>query len=156
MTDDLSERIQWLVDRALISELLYSFAQTLDTKDVNAYINNFAEGGVLELPDPASTSGETLIIPRDRMSQFVGNGIVTAYSATHHISTNHQITVAGDTATSRSYLQAVHVKENPLDHWDAGGWYDCRYIRTSDGWKFTHVKLTALWMSGSPGSVKPS
>ena len=115
MNDSLYERVQWLVDRALISELLFSFAQALDTKDVDAYVNNFARDGVLELPDPASNTGEVLIIPRNRMAEFVRKGIATAYSATHHISANHQITIAGDTAMSRSYLQAVHVGATPLD-----------------------------------------
>jgi hypothetical protein len=153
--ETLTEKVQWLIDRAMISELLFSFARALDTKDVDAYLNTYAEGGVLELPDPTSTTGATIIVPRDRMKEFVGNGIVKAYAATHHISANHQITIMGDTATSRSYLQAVHVRNIPSDHWDAGGWYDCKYIRTQDGWKFTHVKLTALWMTGTPGSIKP-
>jgi hypothetical protein len=153
--DTLSEKVQWLVDRALISELLFSFAQALDTKDVDTYINNYAEGGSLELPDPTSTTGETLVVSRERMKEFVGNGIVKVYAATHHISTNHQINIMGDIATSRSYLQAVHVRDTPSDHWDAGGWYDCKYIKTPNGWKFTHVKLTALWMTGNPGSIKP-
>jgi len=155
MNDSLSEKVQWLVDRALISELLFSFAQALDTKNVDAYVNNFAKDGVLELPDPASSTGEVLIIPRNRLEEFVRRGIATAYRATHHISANHQITIAGDTAMSRSYLQAVHVGATPLDHWDAGGWYDCNYIRTPDGWKFTHVKLTAVWLTGTPGGIKP-
>jgi hypothetical protein len=155
MRDSLSEKVQWLADRVLISELLYSFAYSLDRKDVEAYVNNYAKDGVLELPDPTSTTGETLIIPRSRMAEFVRNGIVKAYSATHHISTNHQITITGDIAMSRSYLQAVHVGATPLDHWDAGGWYDCNYIRTPDGWKFTHVKLTAVWLTGTPGRIEP-
>jgi len=155
MNDTLSEKVQWLVDRALISELLFSFARALDTKDVDGYVNNYAKDGVLELPDPTSTTGETLIVPRSRMPEFVRNGIVKAYSATHHISANHQITIAGDIAMSRSYLQAVHVGRTPLDHWDAGGWYDCNYVRTPEGWKFTHVKLTALWMTGTPGNISP-
>jgi SnoaL-like domain len=156
MNDKLSEKVQWLIDRALISELLYSFAYSLDSKDVESYVNNYAKDGVLELPDPISTTGETLIVPRSRMAEFVRNGIIKAYSATHHISTNHQITITGDMAMSRSYLQAVHVSVTPLNHWDAGGWYDCNYVRTPEGWKFTHVKLTAVWLTGTPGSIEPA
>jgi hypothetical protein len=155
MNDSLSEKVQWLVDRAQISELLFSFARALDSKDVEGYVNNYAEGGVLELPDPTSSTGEVLIIPRNRMADFVRKGIVATYSATHHISANHQITITGNIAMSRSYLQAVHVGVTPLDHWDAGGWYDCNYVRTPDGWKFTHVKLTAVWLTGAPGSIEP-
>lgn len=154
MNDSLMENVQWLVDRAMISELLFSFARALDTKDVAGYVDNYAEDGTLELPDPTATTGACIVIHRDEMENFVRKGIVTAYSATHHISANHQIILNGDSAISRSYLQAVHVGATPFDHWDAGGWYDCKYIRTPDGWKFTHVKLTAVWLAGKPGGIK--
>lgn len=150
------DKVQWLVDRALISDLLYSFARSLDARDVEAYVNNYNKDGLLELPDPASATGATIAVPRNMMKEFVTNGLFKVYSATHHISTNHEITITGDTATSRSYLQAVHVGKTPLDHWDAGGWYDCSYVRTADGWKFQRVKLTAVWMTGNPGAIKPA
>ena len=77
------------------------------------------------------------------------------YTATHHISSNHQITIDGDNAHSRSYLQGVHVGPKPAEHWTAGGWYDCRYVRTSEGWKFARVRLTCVWLSGDVGTIKP-
>ncbi len=150
MNDIMAEQIQWLVDRAHISDLLYSFARALDTKDAAAYVANYAEGGVLELPDPTSSTGAMVIVPRERLLEFVQKGLAEAYRGTHHMSTNHQITIEGDTARSRSYLQAVHIRETPFDHWDAGGWYDCEYVRTPAGWKFTRVTLTSVWMSGRP------
>lgn len=156
MNDSVTEKVQWLVDRALISDLLFSFARTLDTKDVAGYMSNYTEDGILELPDPTSTTGEYITIHRNEMENFVQKGIMSVYTATHHISTNHQIDIAGDIATSRSYLHAAHVGAAPLDHWDAGGWYDCKYIRTPDGWKFTHAKLTVVWFSGEPTSIEPA
>ena len=137
MDESLAKKIQWLVDRAQISDLLFSFARSLDTKDAASYVSNYAEGGILELPDPTSSTGESVTISRDKMLEFVQKGLIESYSGTHHMSTNHQITVTGDTAVSRSYLQAVHVRESPFDHWDAGGWYDCSYVRTPEGWRFT-------------------
>jgi hypothetical protein len=150
MDESLTQTVQWLVDRAQISELLFSFARALDTKDAASYVDNFAETGVLELPDPTSSAGEFVTVARDDMMEFVQKGLMEAYGGTHHMSTNHQITVTGDTAVSRSYLQAVHVRESPFDHWDAGGWYDCSYVRTPAGWKFTQVRLTAVWLAGNP------
>jgi hypothetical protein len=148
--ESLAKKIQWLVDRAQISDLLFSFARSLDTKDAASYVSNYAEGGILELPDPTSSTGEFVTVSRDKMLEFVQKGLIESYSGTHHMSTNHQITVTGDTAVSRSYLQAVHVRESPFDHWDAGGWYDCNYVRTPEGWRFTRVKLTAVWLAGEP------
>ena len=46
----LEEKVQWLVDRALISELLHSFARALDTRDWAGYAGNYTDDGWLELP----------------------------------------------------------------------------------------------------------
>jgi hypothetical protein len=150
----LAQQVQWLVDRAQISDLLFSFARALDTRNYSAYQDNFTEDGFLELPDPNSTTGETITFHRNQMLDAVPKGI-GRYSATHHLSANHQITISGDSAVSRSYLQAVHVSGAPTEHWDAGGWYDCEYRRTVQGWKFACVKLTAVWFSGELKSIRP-
>ncbi len=151
MDKTLADQVQWLVDRAQISDLLFSFAQSLDTRDYRAYQHNYTEDGILELPDP---SGGTITLTRDQLLEAVPRSL-GRYNATHHLSANHQITVAGDSATSRSYLQAVHVSATPFDHWDAGGWYDCQYRRTASGWKFTRVSLTAVWLTGEPKGIRP-
>jgi hypothetical protein len=148
MLQSAEQQLQWLVDRALISDLLFSFARALDTRDYATYASNYAEDGVLELPQP-SAGGGTLIMRRDEMLEKVPRSLAK-YGATHHISSNHQIAVDGDSASSRSYLQAVHVGSVPTDHWDGGGWYDCSYRRTAAGWKFVTVKLTAVWLTGTP------
>lgn len=146
MGSTMASQVQWLVDRSMISDLLYSFARALDTKDFTAYVGNYAENGSIELPQP---TGGTFVLQRAEMLDKVAASL-SKYSATHHISSNHQIEIAGDTAASRSYLQAIHVGAKPTDHWGAGGWYDCTYKRTPEGWKFHRVKLTAVWLSGDP------
>jgi hypothetical protein len=149
MQQSIEQQVQWLVDRALISDLLFSFARALDTRDYAAYVNNYAADGSIELPQPTSAGGGTFVMRRDEMLTKVPQTL-NKYSATHHLSSNHQITIDGDSASSRSYLQAVHVGSTPNDHWDGGGWYDCSYRRTDAGWKFVTVKLTAVWLSGTP------
>jgi ketosteroid isomerase-like protein len=144
MKRTLEQQVQWLVDRAEISELLHSFARALDTRDFATYAGNYTEDGRIELPTFSMNRAEMLErVPRS----------LARYSATHHMSCNHQIEVNGDAAQSRSYLQAVHVGATPTEHWDAGGWYDCSYRRTADGWKFVQVKLTAVWRSGDAASL---
>lgn len=155
-SSSLETKVQWLVDRALISELLFSFARALDTGDTAAYVQNFLEDGSLVLPDPASDKGESLLVSRPDMEDFIQQGLLDNYTATQHISANHQIEITGDSAVSRSYLMAVHVKTHPKDHWQAGGWYDCSYVRTAEGWKFKEVKLTAVWLCGEISEIKPA
>ena len=153
-TGNLESSVQWLVDRALISELLYSFAAALDTKDWTKYADNYADDGYIELPDPQSNTGGSFTLHKHKMLELVPKSL-GRYAATHHISSNHQIRIDGDQAESRSYLQAVHVAGKPTEHWTAGGWYDCRYVRTAAGWKFARVKLTAVWLDGAVGAIQP-
>ena len=147
--------VAWLADRARISDLLYSFASSLDTQNWREYIDNYADGGFVELPDPTSCTSATFTLHKEQMLELLPKSL-GRYRGTHHISTNHQIILAGDEATSRSYLQAVHITGAPTDHWTAGGWYDCRYRRTSTGWKFTSVKLHSVWISGQVTDIDPS
>ena len=142
----LEQTVRWLADRAQISDLLHSFARALDTRDWQAYADNYTDDGVLELP-PRSGAGR-IVLHRADMPERVPKSLA-AYSGTWHLSTNHQIEVDGDTARSRSYLLATHVRESLPDHWQAGGWYDNTYRRTAKGWKFAHVRLTAVWLAGT-------
>lgn len=144
--------MRWLVDRAEIGELLLRFARALDSRDFDGYVALYASEGTLELPDPLT--GKPFTLRRDELLQALPRSI-GRYAATHHLSANHQIEVQGDVASSRSYLQAVHVRTDPRDHWSAGGWYDCEYRRTAEGWRFSRVRLTAVWLSGEPGPIRP-
>jgi len=154
MSATLEARLQWLLDRTAISDLLHSFARSLDTRDYPAYVDNFAPGGAVELPDPMRPGG-TIVLRRDEMLEQLPRSI-GRYAATHHLSANHQIDIDADSARSRSYLQAVHVRgPDPADHWSAGGWYDCDYVRLPAGWKFQRVRLCAVWLSGAPGPIRP-
>lgn len=143
----LEDSVQWLVDRALISDLLFSFASALDTKNWAAYRDNYIDGGTIELPVSTSATGETFTLHKEEMVDLVAAGL-GRYSGTQHFSTNHQINLDGDRASSRSYLHAVHISGDPTEHWSVGGWYDGHYVRTSEGWKFEAIKFTQAWLAG--------
>jgi 3-phenylpropionate/cinnamic acid dioxygenase small subunit len=137
----LEEQVQWLVDRAQISDLLHAFARALDTKDWQAYVETYAEDGVVELP--------WATVERAELAEFVSRDL-GRFHATHHISSNHAIEIDGDTARSRSYLLSMHVldPDDQASQWLAGGWYDNEYRRTPDGWKLTRVQITPVWQIG--------
>lgn len=138
-------QLRWLVDRAEISELLYAFARALDEQDWDAYAGCYAEDGVLALLPTIRHEG------RDGMAAFVASSL-GRYAGTHHMSTNHAITIDGDTASCRAYLLAAHLIDaaDPARHADGAGWYDFVLTRTDDGWKVQHVRLTVRYVSGEP------
>ena len=151
-TFNLEEQVRRLTDRIEISELLFRFARALDTKDYAGYVALYAPDGILELPDPKG--GPPIVLRRDEMANAIPRSL-GRYAATHHLSCNHQIEISGDTAESHSYLQAVHVRRIPTDHWSAGGWYDCCYQRIDGDWRFSRIRLTAIWIAGEPGEIRP-
>ncbi len=90
MSTELERQVQWLTDRALISELLHAFARALDTRDFQAYVDNYADGASIELPDPRRP-GNIIVLHKANMLELLPKSL-GRYAATHHISANHQIT----------------------------------------------------------------
>lgn len=142
---DLAARVAWLVDRAEISDLLVEFARTLDQREWQEHVALYTADGVFEAGDAFRLVGHAELI-RTGSPQALGQ-----YAGTWHLSSNHAIRVEGDTATARSYLLGVHLLgPDPAGHADGGGWYDSRFRRTPDGWRFTHVRITEIWRAGEP------
>jgi ketosteroid isomerase-like protein len=141
--EELQRRLRAIEDRLAISDLLVRFARCLDEKDWDGYVALYTEDGVLRFPwgGPRGT---------DVLRADVEHNLAR-FHATHHISANHRVEIDGDEATSRSYVQSVHVADPEADeHWTMAGWYDCIYRRTPDGWKFTEVAITPVWQTGAP------
>jgi SnoaL-like domain len=136
-------RIQWLVDRAQIHDLLVAYARCADTKDWAGFAELFADEGTLVLPFGT--------VPKERLAESAER-ILGPFEATHHVFTNVSITIDGDTARTNHYLQATHVPSavRPDQHADIGGWYDNTCRRTPEGWRFVTVDLTFVWSDGIP------
>jgi uncharacterized protein YjhX (UPF0386 family) len=53
-------------------------------------------------------------------------------------------------------LIAIHVDGGAMElHADAGGRYDCKYVRTADGWRFAEVELHVFWRSDESFVIQP-
>lgn len=148
---DPARQLQWLVDRACISDLLVEFARALDERDWDAYAATYVEDAVLEIGDAVRLAGRDVIRAATASEKGVGG-----YAGTWHGSSNHAITVAYDgagvdTASTRSYLHGVHLLGGGSSrHADGAGWYDCTLRRTGQGWRFTRVRITEVWHAGEP------
>lgn len=137
-----SDDVAWLKDRALIIDLLFQFATALDSKDWQGYADLYAHDGVLSLP-----WGE--VVTKEGLAASTENNL-SKFKATHHMSTNQQVFLDGDTATSVSYTQATHVFPPELnrEHFVGGVRYDCSFRREDGVWKFTRVTLNPIWTTG--------
>ncbi|ONI92185.1 hypothetical protein ALI22I_05160 [Saccharothrix sp. ALI-22-I] len=113
-----SEQLRWLVDRALIGDLLIEFARRLDLRGWDGYSELYTVDGELELLGPTIARG------RAEISEFAARSL-GRYEATWHLSAAHTIDIDGDTARTRSSLFAVHVLgDHGRSHADGAGWYD--------------------------------
>lgn len=61
--------------------------------------------------------------------------VLPGYDYTQHVIANHQVDLAGDTATARSNVHATHVLDGA--HWIFLGDYEHELVRTEAGWKIT-------------------
>jgi uncharacterized protein (TIGR02246 family) len=146
----LDPRLQGLLDREEIGELLIGFGAALDSKDWRAYAETFVEEGEFTILGQTRRGREEIAAGPARDLE--------PYGALQHFSTNHRIQVSGDEATASHYLLGVHVPDaaDPSQHADIGGRYDCRCTRTAEGWRFTEVELTVLWSAGATFRIEPA
>ena len=73
-------------------------------------------------------------------------------SASQHIVSNHQVSIDGDTATSRCYLHAQHTLNGTEggDNYVMAGRYIDKLIRSGDEWRINKRQLILDWTEGNP------
>lgn len=139
-------------DRADIIELFGRYADIADTK-------NFDDLPPLVHTDPftldfASVTGmPPMQAPLAEYVQAL-RGSFSPFIATHHTITGHVIEIDGDRATAHAHVQAQHwvpdeVAGGGANRWLVVGFYDNEATRTDEGWRFSRVKLTAVYQENA-------
>ena len=83
---------------------------------------------------------------------------LTPLDDSQHLVANHQVTIDGDDATCRCYLQAQHVRRaanasGAGENYIIGGRYEDRMVRTAVGWRIAHRELVVMWREGNPAVI---
>ena len=130
------EQLQWLVDIEQIKQLKARYAAACDddyaADDIAALFTESAvwDGGMMGVAET-----------REGIREFFRNASSIVGFAVHGLS-NPIIEVDGDEATGHWYLaQPMTLKGTDQAYWFAAR-YEDRYVRTTEGWKFQHVKIT--------------
>ncbi len=139
-------------DKLAVAETIYRYAVGIDTRDFTLYRSIFADEVAIDFT--SYSGGRASMMTRD---QWLG-GVVPLFSglaATQHSMTNPMVSVDGDGATCRMYMQAHHVYDptDPASWFTIGGYYDDTLVRSPRGpagWLITGVRLTVLWRAGDP------
>jgi len=150
MADD---KLQALMDRAAISEVMQRYGMSIDTRDWAALRSCFAD----EIEIDASETGVEPRAPARRISgdQWLDRirRIVTQFAVTQHMISPYRIEIAADRALCMAYMQARHFPPNRSDAkavWVIGGYYTNTMVRTVQGWKIAVWKLTLTWQENPP------
>lgn len=75
---------------------------------------------------------------------------------TLHMSTNLDVQLNGERATSFSYGHARHQRTDTGDYWHIYARYEHSYARTRHGWKITRIKMTPVFQEGNPKLLEES
>lgn len=131
----MSQQLQDIHD---VGQVIIKYATSVDKRDLDRYGSCFTD----DVEVSGFSSGT--VTGRDTWVTFVDKAL-EAYVGTHHQITNQEISVDGDSAHMRSYVQATHESASDPNClvilWAV---YDDELVRTSEGWKISRHVLDRL------------
>jgi hypothetical protein len=137
----LLKRVERLEAIEEIKELTQRSAIAADPNmDIDIFINNYTEDGIMEI-----VNWGTVLKGREEIAGFLA---INPFTWMFHCLIPLKIIVADDlqSATGRWYLlEAATVLNSKTEKYDpvwVMGAYDNDIVKTSEGWKFTHTRLT--------------
>jgi ketosteroid isomerase-like protein len=137
-----------LADRLAIIDVTIAYTWALDTHDWDALDDVFT-------PD-ATASLLVELEDREAIKERIRRAL-TPLDDSQHMVSNHDVRVDGDTATSRCYLHAQHVRHAAEGgpNYIVAGRYEDRFTRAPDGWRIAHRTLTVMWTDGNRKVIRP-
>ena len=129
-------------DRQDISDLLVRYATGIDRRDWPLFRTVFTDDCELDYGEIGSWKGV------DAVTEFMQQAHAIAGYTLHRL-TNQAITVDGNKAAARTYIDAVIMAGDNQAGVNAWGFYDDDIVRTGGEWRiarrrFTHVRVTAF------------
>ena len=125
-----------------ISDLLVRYATGIDRRDWPLFRTVFTDDCELDYGEIGTWKGV------DAVTDFMEQTHAMAGRTMHRL-TNQAITVGGDKASARTYVDAVIMFGGNQAGVNALGFYDDEIVRTPEGWRiarrrFTQVRLTTF------------
>jgi 3-phenylpropionate/cinnamic acid dioxygenase small subunit len=132
-------------DRQDIAELLLRYATGIDRRDWPLFRTVFTDDCELDYGVIGAWQGV------DAVTDFMEQVHALAGHTMHRLS-NLAITLDGDKAAARTYIDGLIMAADNTSGVNAIGFYDDEIVRTEDGWRiarrrYTQVRLTTV---GSP------
>jgi SnoaL-like domain len=140
-------------DHQQITELVYTYAIGIDTRNWSRYRSIFADEVAIDFT--SYSGGRAATVSADAWLSRV-KPVFTGLAATQHSMTNPIVSIEGERATCTMYMQAFHALEPSTvapttddNSFTIGGYYTDTVARLSGEWLVTAVTLTVLWRRGN-------
>jgi 3-phenylpropionate/cinnamic acid dioxygenase small subunit len=127
-------------DRQEISDLLVRYATGIDRRDWPLFRTVFTDDCELDYGEIGSWKGV------DAVTEFMQQAHAMAGYTMHRL-TNQAITIDGDKAAARTYIDAVIMAGGNQAGVNAWGFYDDEIIRAGDGWRIARRRFTQVRVS---------
>jgi 3-phenylpropionate/cinnamic acid dioxygenase small subunit len=129
-------------DREDIADVLLRYATGIDRRDWQLFRTVFTDDCVLDYGEIGSWQGV------DAVTAFMQQAHAMAGHTMHRL-TNQVITVDGDEAQARTYVDALIMLNDSTSGVNAAGFYDDDIVRTGEGWRiarrrFIQVRVAAV------------
>lgn len=129
-------------DRQDIADVLLRCATGIDQSDWPLFRTVFTDDCEVDYGEIGAWTGA------DAVTEFMEQAHAVAGHTMHRMS-NEVITVAGDKAAARTYVDAVILVADNTSGVNAIGFYDDEVVRTKDGWciarrRFTPVRVITI------------
>ncbi|MGW9430554.1 nuclear transport factor 2 family protein [Streptomyces decoyicus] len=147
-TEAMQRQLQYLTDRAEITDLLDRYLRSLDEGRFDeAWARAFhTEDVTAELP-VGTVRG------RGALPARVG-AAMALFDRTVHLGTNAVLEIDGDRATARGTQLSTHVLADGSEGvFLSAGHADSELVRTPEGWRIAASSLRIAWTQGTPPRV---
>lgn len=136
-------------DRIAITDLAIDYTWSLDQHEFERLRNIFQPDATFNIAGVPFVGIESIIAKI--------SASLSPLDDSQHLISNHQITVNGDTATARCYLQAQHVRRAAEGgpNFIFAGRYEDDLVRTPEGWRIAKRSLIHMWTEGNPAVTRP-
>lgn len=131
----------YTIDRIAIQDVISAVSMHSDSKEYSEVYQYYTDDAIMEYGSLLGDEGLPVHEQRRKIMEFF-----PGFDVTHHQSTNFQITVDGDQATSRAQVRATHVIDK--DFWIVAGTYLHKLRRTAQGWKIYRHRFDLGYIEG--------
>jgi 3-phenylpropionate/cinnamic acid dioxygenase small subunit len=124
-------------DRQDIADVLLRYATGIDRRDWPLFRTVFTDDCELDYGEVGSWKGV------DAVTEFMQQAHAMAGHTMHRL-TNQVITVDGDAAEARTYVDALIMLGDNTSGVNAAGFYDDEMVRTERGWQIVRRRFTQV------------